>query len=295
MEELLSVDRESVYRDFAGSGEMVEIPCSREYYGHALHVCISTGLVRAKEVRSAEVIANDWSHLVYGNDFSQVKYTSRIPAVKARHTYVAGFLASFSELRGKVLCDLGAGEGQFLEIVTSEPYSGKVFAVEPSERNCSLLKEAGFDCHQGTVESYRRSNTFIRDRFDFVTINWTLCNSSSPLFIVKTANELLKPGGLLLIAESSRILVPFKKPLGMYFSPLPPDLHPFHFSFNALRNLLTLCDLDVIGFNRFLDSDYLCVVSRKAASKNQPTFYNDDYKKVLEFFERWHLESKFYM
>jgi SAM-dependent methyltransferase len=295
MRGLAENDRESVYRDFTGKGDMVEIPCSREYYGNVLHVCRSTGLVRVRDVRSADQIASDWSNLVYGDEFSKTKYTARIPAVKARHIYVAEYLASFSNVSGKLVCDLGAGEGQFLEILSTAPYSANVFGIEPSENNCRLLRESGFDYYEGTAECYSESEDFVRNRFDVVTISWTLCNSSSPLSIVKIAKELLKPGGLLLIAESSRILVPFKKPLGMYFSPLPPDLHPFHFSSNSLKNLVNLCGLSIVGINRFIDSDYLCLVARKDSIECDPVFFKDNYEEVLDFFNRWDIESKFYV
>ena len=39
----------------------------------------------------------------------------------------------------------------------------------------------------------------------------------------------VKPGGHLVIAESSRIMVPFKVPLDLCLAH-PVDVHPYHFS-----------------------------------------------------------------
>ena len=46
---------------------------------------------------------------------------------------------------------------------------------------------------------------------------WTLCNTSNCLDIIKISNKLLKKNGYIVVAESSRMLVPFKKPIQMYF------------------------------------------------------------------------------
>ena len=46
---------------------------------------------------------------------------------------------------------------------------------------------------------------------------WTLCNTSNSYDIINKASKLLKNNGYIVIAESSRILVPFKKPIQMYF------------------------------------------------------------------------------
>jgi len=84
--------KQKIINDYLGLGEMVEIPSSPKYTnGQMIHVCKETGLVRVKELRSAEEIANDWSNKVYSDDFGKQTYTARVPAVKARQTYVADF------------------------------------------------------------------------------------------------------------------------------------------------------------------------------------------------------------
>ena len=124
---------------------------------------------------------------------------------------------------------------------------------------------------------------------------WTLVNSASCLDMINAAFQMLKPGGHIVIAESSRILVPFKKPLNYYLSKLPADLHPYHFSANSLSNLLKVAGFKIITINRYIDSEYLCLIAKKINNFENDSFEVDNYQEVLSFFERWHIETeKFY-
>ncbi|SMP83141.1 hypothetical protein SAMN06295888_1742 [Desulfonatronum zhilinae] len=75
--------------------------------------------------RDPEAIARCWSEELYGS-----QYTARIPAVKARQVYVADFLDMSIGLQDNLLVDIGAGEGQFLEIAARE-YKARPFGIEP--------------------------------------------------------------------------------------------------------------------------------------------------------------------
>ena len=287
--------KQKIIDDFKGLGEMVEIPCSPKYSsGQLVHVCKETGLVRAKELRSAETIAKAWSNDVYSDNFGKDTYTARVPAVKARQVYVADFADVNIGLKDKILCDIGAGEGQFLEIITSDDYKAKAFGIEPSEKNCIALLGNNFKSFNGTIEAWEKSDQFEANKFDIVTIMWTLVNSYSCLDMVNIAYRMLKPGGYIVVAEGSRILVPFKKPLHMYFSPLPVDLHPYHFSANSLTNLLKVNNFKIEHINRYMDSDILCIIGKKVQKLENPNYEVDDYLDVLNFFERWHKDTMFY-
>jgi 2-polyprenyl-3-methyl-5-hydroxy-6-metoxy-1,4-benzoquinol methylase len=287
--------KQKIINDFKGLGEMVEIPCSRKYCnGQSVHVCKETGLVRSKELRSAQEIANSWSVNVYSDDFGTDTYTARVPAVKARQTYVADFADVNIGLKNKMLCDIGAGEGQFLEIITGDEYQAKAFGIEPSEKNCNSLSESGFNNFNGTIEDYAENDQYEENKFDVITIMWTLVNSYSCLDMVNIAYKMLKPGGYLVVAEGSRILVPFKKPLHMYFSHLPVDLHPYHFSANSLTNLLKVNNFKIEHINRYMDSDILCIIGEKKEDKVKENYEVDDYKDVLNFFDRWDKETELY-
>ena len=281
--------------DLCGSAAAIEVPHCREYTNNQpVHICKNCGFVHVKERRPAKEIAKAWSYLIFDKSFTEKTYTSRIPAVKARHVYVADFINENIGLKRKYVCDIGAGEGQFLEIVSDSDYKAKVFGIEPSEANCRAMRKSGFKVFRGTIEDFRNSDEFAKGTFDVVTIIWTLCNSFSCRDMVSIAHEMLKRGGYLVIAEGSRIGVPFKKPLNYYFSSLPQDLHSFHFSANALRNLFQISGFEVVHVNRYVDTDYLCMIGKKTTKNKSKDFKKDNYRVVRDFFERWHRETPFY-
>lgn len=285
--------KEQVINDFSGLGEMLEIPTSKLYTnGEPLHVCKDTGLVRVKNLRSSFETAKAWSEEVYKPEFTEDTYTARIPAVRARHTYVADFADTNIGLSEKKICDIGAGEGQFLEIISKNPYQAKVYGIEPSKKNCAMLNKNGFECYNGTIEEFSKSSNFIKDKFDVITAMWTLVNTSSCLDMVSIAYDMLKTGGHIVVGEGSRILVPFKKPMHYYLQKMALDLHPFHFSANSLQNLLKVVGFEIVHVNRFIDTDYLCIIARKPDAEIKNDYQVDNYNDVISFFERWHIETK---
>ena len=276
--------------------EVVEVPYCREYTNdQPVHICKNCGFVYAKFRRTAKEIADSWSDDMYHKEeeFSDTHYTARIPAVKARQTYMADTIDTQIGLKGKYLADIGAGEGQFLEIV-SEQYQGKVFGIEPSVKNCQIMDKSGFKNFEGSIEDYAASAQCKTNEFDIVTAMWTLAACFSATDMIQAAYKMLKPGGHLVIAEGSRILVPFKKPLNYYFSKEPQDLHPFHPSANALKNLFKICGFEITFINRYIDTDYLLVVGKKISGTTDASIEKDNYQEVSAFFERWHHETKMY-
>ena len=287
--------KELIINDFKGFGEMIEIPTTKLYKkDNPLCVCKNTGLVRAKNIRSSKEIATAWSDEVYGSTFDEKNYTALIPAVKARQTYVADFTHINLNLKDKNICDIGAGEGQFFEIVSEKKYMANCFGIEPSKNNCDQLSNKSFDCFNGTAEEYAQSDNFSKKKVDIITIMWTLVNVASCIDIVKAAYQMLKPGGHIVVAEGSRILVPFKKPLNYYLSPLSTDLHPYHYSANSMSNLLKVAGFKITHINRYIDSDYLCLIAKKIDNFDNNNFKIDNYEDVLSFFERWHIETEKY-
>jgi 2-polyprenyl-3-methyl-5-hydroxy-6-metoxy-1,4-benzoquinol methylase len=285
--------------DICHSTEAVPIEATRRYTkGQVYHVCTHCGFVHARRRRSARAIAEAWSNQVFGKAYTKTTYTARIPHVKARQTFVAEVLATElpDMLRDQRLCDIGAGEGQFLEIVRGPDYGAKVFGIEPSRENCCILDNHGIENFCGTVEGWCASPSS-RDRlFDVVTIMWTLENCTDCRGMVNAAYEMLAPGGHLAVATGSRILVPFKKPLQYFLGNGEPiDLHAFHFSANTLAGLLAVCGFERVFINRYIDNDVLCVVGRKTSRERELSWTKDDYRDVLAFFERWDVEtSNFY-
>tara|TARA_B100000902_G_C27212375_1_gene865114 strand:- start:41 stop:934 length:894 start_codon:yes stop_codon:yes gene_type:complete len=276
--------------DFQGKGAYINIPNIKKYCKSNVNICKFSGLVTVVKRRNDFKIANEWSKKIFSEKFSKMKYSASIPAVVARQTYVLETLGKFKNLNKLQVCDIGAGQGQFLSLLKKKYPLAKTFGIEPSKYNSNLLKKARHKHFCGTIQEYINSNKF-KKKFDVITIMWTLVNTSSCLEMIEIANKMLKNNGIIILAESSRILVPFKKPLNMYFSPLKPDLHPFHFSKNSLSNLLLVNKFKPIFVNRYIDTDYLVIVAKKVNRILNNEIKIDKYKDVSNFFKRWHRET----
>lgn len=274
--------------DLCSSPDAIEVPYARLYTGdQPVHICRNCGFVYVRDRRSAQEIADSWSHEIYGEG-----YTARIPAVLTRQTYVAATLEEAASLKGKLICDIGAGEGQFLEIVRSH-YGARAFGIEPSAANCASMRTNGLECFHGTIEQYLESGPKIVA--DVATIMWTLENCVSCRAMIDAAWRCLPVGGKLVVATGSRILVPFKKPLHTYFSANEADTHSFRFSANTLQGVLAVSGFKPIFVNRYLDTDYLVVIGEKQPAGQAVAWCGDNPLAVHNFFERWHAETAFYL
>jgi SAM-dependent methyltransferase len=287
--------------DICGSDDAAEVPEARLYNdGTPIHVCRSCGFVYCRERRSAQAIADSWSNDIYGaadgdtegrgelDDGAMETYSALTPYVKARHSFVLEMLSQNIGLKDRTLCDIGAGQGEFLDAARRD-YGAKVFGIEPSGANCERLASKDIPCFNGIIEDYERN---FDQQIDIASIVWTLENGQSCRNMVQAAHDAVTDGGHLVIATGSRILVPFKKPLQYYFNPaLPQDTHPFFISYNCLNGLMATCGFEMTHVNRFIDNDYLVMIGRKTGRRISDDWERDNYKEVLDFFHRWHLDT----
>ena len=281
--------------DICGSPDAEEIAVARQYIdSQSLHVCKNCGFVYVRKRRSAEEIGAAWSDEIYdsGDGVAQVAYTARIPMVKARQTFAADFFDVSIGLRNKRVLDFGAGEGQFLEIIGGAEYGAIPFAVDPSQRNCELMKANGLESFAGTIEEFRASPEFKKHPAEIVSVVWTLENCQSCRFMFDAAYDALIDGGHLAVATGSRILVPFKKPLHCYLGTNAADTHPFRFSANSLANLFAISGFRVSHTNRYIDSDWLVMIGKKAVRGQNVEWRKDNCREVVDFFERWDRETR---
>lgn len=274
--------------DLCGETDAIEVPHAREYTDdQPIHICTGCGFVYVKRRRSPQEIADTWSEDLFGEG-----YTAAIPAVVARLTYVAEWLDQTLGLERKRVLELGAGEGYFLDMVQDDPYGADVLGVEPSKANCARMADLGIEVFHGTVEQFVDSGEADRTEADICCILWTLENCHSCTDMLDAARRSLKEGGHVVVATGSRILVPFKKPLHDYLSTNPADTHAFRFSANTLRGVLAESGFEVERVNRYHDSDYLCMIARKASGDADLPWEGDDPEAVADFFERWHRETQ---
>jgi 2-polyprenyl-3-methyl-5-hydroxy-6-metoxy-1,4-benzoquinol methylase len=271
--------------DLCGSDDCAEIDVALHYMGNGrLHVCRNCGFLYVRKRRSTQAIADTWSDKLY-----QKAYTARIPAIVCRQTYVAEFIHLVIGLNGKAVCDIGAGEGVFLDMICKPPFDAQVFGIEPSRANGKLLADMGIEHFVGTIEDYAAKSP--GRIFDVATMMWTLENCQSCLVMLRAAANALKPGGYVVVATGSRILVPFKKPLHYYLEPYEADTHAFRFSAKSLARALALSGFKPIETNRFIDTDYLVMIGCRT-DEPPNDLPCDDWREVVDFFERWHDETQ---
>lgn len=269
--------------------------------GQEVHTCRTCGFVFAQKRRLDEAIREDWAQSMFraDGDFDVEQtqsegytgYTAKIPAVVARLTYALENFDSVIGFAGKAVCDVGAGEGDFLSWVKDRKSPRSIYGIEPSEANGRLLQAQDVPHFVGGIEAYAASGA--AGKFDVVTLSWTLENTQSARRVLETVAELLPVGGYLQVTTGSRILVPFRKPLHYYFNPRNPvDLHSFHFSHNSLCGLMAATGFEPIQSNRFIDTDYLSIIGQKHDGSRKRAWPRDDYRAVLSFFERWKAETE---
>ena len=234
------------------------------------------------------------------------KYTSDNPIMNARHYYgvklLEEFLKSKKKLTKKInICDFGTGEGNFPILLKQRLKNVNILLTEYSKSNVALIKKEfrkkNFSIKKlfnGSIEDFNNENNF--ETVDIGTLNWTLCNTSNPIKVLRSIHNSLKTNGHIMIAESSRILVPFKKPINNYFnSKFRSFYHPWHFSYNSLSNLLEICNFRIVRSNRYFDENDIFVIARKMdKTSHKPKLIADKYINVTNFFKKWKKESIFF-
>ena len=246
-----------------------------------------TGFVTSLRKMSVEDVAAYWSDVIFP-DKSIESYSANFPFAKARLTYVTHTVADFLELDTKSKnrwCDFATGEGVLLKLISTFYPNIEVTGTEHSMELVKQLNNKGFGVKKLTLGEFSSCNS--DEESDISTLTWTLANAIDPVSCVKDIVLRTRMGGYVCIAESSRILVPFRKSLSDYLSVTnPADLHPSHLSANTLRCLMQLAGLEIVYTNRYFDSDVLLVIGKKVDFPVVPNYF-DDQKSVVRFMKKW--------
>jgi SAM-dependent methyltransferase len=270
--------------DVCGTKSPISIEITKQYTGgQNIMTCSNCGFVYIPTRRSWDEISKCWN-----DELFHKSYNAKIPYIYARQTYVAQTLATNVETAGKSICDIGAGDGQFLEIYKHTSPQSKLFGIEPSQQNIDIMKNLGIECMLGSIEDYEKSQEFQSKRFDIVTMMWTLEACSNPREMLRIAKQMLSKDGYVVVATGSRLLVPFKKKLSSYLSKNPVDSHPVRFTANSLQNLLEVCGFEVTFVNRYEDGDFLVVIAKNSLKTTQSSIKKDSPQEIIDFFEKWH-------
>lgn len=279
--------------DVCGQDAPLDIP-TLEHYGllGQIVVCSACGFVYVPMRRTAQQIADSWTHDIFG-----AGYSSEVPYVKARLYWVAQEISSAVDLRNKTVVDVGAGEGALLRNLLQVESTTRLIGIDPSERHAESLRQNGFEAFCGTAQEAAEAGAFSGDA-DLVTLTWTLENSNDCREVLSSCRALLHPGGHIAIATGSRLLVPFKKPLADYLTTQrPADTHAFRFSRRSLGNLLQTEGFEVEWENQWADSDWMLLIARKTSDSPSGQFdikpeARDSSSSIIEFFSEWHRNSE---
>ena len=251
----------------------------------------TTGLVTSEKILDQKAVLDYWSNKVFGSN-NDLDYSATYPYAISRMYYVLhsvirvlSGLVNTNELN---LVDFATGEGVFLEVVKDCLPNSQVRATEGSHSLSSSLHNKGFDVLNVGL-GIGESAYF--DKAEVGTLLWTLSCTLNPFGLLEDVYKALPENSYLVVAESSRVLVPFKKSLkDMFRLDTPADIHPNYFSANSLVSLLASCGFQTIYVNRYFDSDVLLVISRKVTSPARSDVFlpADDSHLVWDFFESLH-------
>ena len=240
-----------------------------------ISVCMGCGFVYVPERRNSMEIAKAWSEV-----YASGAYDPEWPGVKARLYYVAEWIEQNLGLAGKSILDIGAGLGVFLEQVRAR--GGHPVGLEPDLANVAYIKSQDIACFHGAIEDHSNLG-----QYDIVSLLWTLENCGDCLRMLRWARRHLAPGGRVVVATGSRVLVPYKKPYGAYFGTLSPDLHCFRWSCNAIRGAFGCAGLLGGAQNDYLQNDVMLAVAEAGHASGHSMAYTDVPEAVIDFFREW--------
>tara|TARA_B100000900_G_scaffold416215_1_gene450157 strand:- start:38693 stop:39625 length:933 start_codon:yes stop_codon:yes gene_type:complete len=244
-----------------------------------------------------------WSKKIYSKkiDTKKIKYTSNNPIMRSRHYYSALFLNKYLKNKSIEFCDYGTGEGnlalEFKRInkkinFNFTEHSPHLF--RKTKKKILDINKKKFLSFNGSIEDSKKNHKF--KNFDACSLLWTLCNCVKPIDVLNTIHASLKKNGLLLISESSRIMVPYKKPIYNFFvsGHHAKNTHPWFFSYNSLSNLLEICGFSIIATNRYYDENDLVVIAQKKNKKKYvPKIKIDKVENIKKFLTDWEKNSFF--
>ena len=259
--------------DLCGSSNRLPLPQDPR-----ISICARCGFCYVSERRTAEEVALAWDDI-----YRTEQYSPKWPAVRARLFYVAEWIEQTIGFEGKSVLDIGAGDGFFLQqcrIRGAHPVG-----LDPSPHNARGIRALDMTCHEGSIEKVGPCG-----QYDIVTINWTLENTTDCLAMLRYARERLLPGGHVVVATGSRILVPPKKPLSSYLNPdVPADMHCFRWSFSSLTRAFMQANLTFAAANESLECDWMVMAANDRpvpADCRDETFHNSP-AAVLQHFADW--------
>jgi hypothetical protein len=264
--------------------------------GDQIYVDSTTGVLRSKKTTTEKAIADYWSDVIYKSTNID-DYSAIYPFAQARLVYVLLTIKDFlnqNNLKIENICDFATGQGYFLKYGKDLLPNVRMFGTEASDDLVASSCKDGYEVYKAILGI--DNSTAENITTDFGVVSWTLCNCVNVIGVLKDIHKKITKNGYLCVADSSRIMVPYRKSLSDFLiSQHPLDIHPYYFSFNALRSLLEASGFSVKYFNRYFDSDVLCLIAQKIEEPDDlDTVEVDDPSDVVRFMENWHNASNYF-
>ena len=302
-EGIMKVAVDIVKNSFQGkveSADLIPLEFIAEYSGKdLLYIDKETGILRSELSHSPQAILDYWSNCIFESS-DQEDYSAANPFAQSRLLYVLLTLKNFlnQKLDPVSLCDFATGQGYFLDIAKLYAPDFKLTATEDSSSLCLGLRSRGYDVvSRGLgVSADSEKILSVDDLPNVGTLSWTLCNCIDPIAVLSDIYRSLAPEAYLCVAESSRILVPFRKSLhDVIPKKHPQDVHPFYFSIKSLGVLLDVCGFQTVFINRYFDSDILMIIAQKKFQPHENDIVHvDAASDVLTFMNSWHEQSIYF-
>lgn len=259
-----------------------------------LYVNKTTGVCSAKLPINIDEVVQYWSNHIFKSS-SPEDYNAFLPFATARLFYVFRSAVDYFNLTSEskiTIADFATGQGVLLDIIKSFSKKIVLMGTEHAEELAKIQSNKGFNI----VATPVTSNIPILFEADIGFINWTLSCCANPYDFLLGVRKNLADSGHIVVSESSRIMVPFRKPLSYLLNPThPTNIHPFYFSKNSLTALLESCGFEIRYTNRFFDSDVLLIIAQKINLPNQNKQIKvDRADDVINFFNKYHELTNFY-
>ncbi|MDB5954976.1 class I SAM-dependent methyltransferase [Ramlibacter sp.] len=142
---------------------------------------------------------------------------------------------------GDTVLDIGCGSGRFLAWARFAGWKGMGTEVDPDAATRARAK--GFEVHEGPLEELLASGR----KFEAITIGHVIEHVYDPRAVLRTARQLLQPGGHFWI-ETPNIAAHGHQCFGARWRGLEPPRHLQIFTPEVLRALLEEAGFDQVRF-----------------------------------------------
>tara|TARA_B100000575_G_C23143352_1_gene666221 strand:+ start:701 stop:1588 length:888 start_codon:yes stop_codon:yes gene_type:complete len=279
----------AIIKDFQGNvkNRAYKLSFLKKYTITDLYVSKITGTLIPKEYFSNKEVLRLWD-----KKFNRNVYSSTSPHFLSRHIYTLETFNRYKNLKNLKVADIGCGDGGLIKIMQKMYNPKKIVGFDYSKKNIKNNKKnlQDFKTKLFQNEILEIDEKKFKKYFDVIFMTWTLSCCAEPLKVLEKIKKILKKNGHLVIAESSRILVPPTYKIEYYFrygeKTNTFNDYPWRFSFNSLRNLLLTKNFETKFYNNFNFNDNLIIIAQNK-TKSKQKFITDNPKVIKNFFKEW--------